>query len=159
MENGKTLARFWSKVRINETTECWDWKGCMRSKEGYGLFSIGRKDLSAPRFAYETFYGPIPKGLNILHSCDNRRCVNPNHLSPGTQSQNLKDCVLRGRHVPPKGERNGMSLLTYEKVSAIRSEYSGAWGSMTRLSEKFGVSVPTVHAIINNKRWKQEERI
>ena len=154
METRKDIVRFWSKVRIDKTTSCWEWKGCMRSKGGYGLFSIGRKNLSAPRFAYETFYGPIPKDLNILHSCDNRRCVNPNHLSPGTQSQNIKDCVSRGRHVPPKGERNGMAKLTWETVDTVRRSFHGKRGDLTKLAKQYGVSISAIHAIVNQNRWR-----
>jgi hypothetical protein len=157
METGKVMARFWSKVRIDKSSPCWEWRGCLRSKDGYGLFSIGRKNLSAPRFAYETFYGPIPKGLNILHSCDNRRCVNPNHLSPGTQTQNIKDCVSRGRHIPPRGEKNGQAKLTYQIVDNIRRSFLSKRGDLTRLAKQYGVSVSAIHAIVNKNRWKQEK--
>lgn len=152
MVSDKIHARFWAKVELGP--ECWNWTGAMRAKDNYGAFTVGRKTFSAPRFAWEMSNGPIPEGLLMMHSCDNRRCVRPSHLEPGTQSQNLKDCVARGRHTPPKGEKNGMSRLTAETVAAIRAEYDGKRGSMTRLSKKYGVGVPSVHNIIRRKQWK-----
>ena len=146
-------ARFWSKVVMGSDC-CWEWDGAYRAKDNYGAFTVGRKTFSAPRFAYEMEYGPIPEGLLILHSCDNRKCIRPEHLEAGTQAKNIKDCVVRGRHVPPKGEKNGMSKLTAETVAAIRAEYDGVRGSMTALSKKYGVGVPSIHNVIRRRRWK-----
>jgi hypothetical protein len=150
--DAKAVSRFWSKV--DKSGSCWIWTGCLRSANGYGLFSIGRRNVSAHRFAYEILNGPIPEGASILHSCDNKKCVNPSHLTAGNQSQNIKDCVKRGRHIAPAGERNGMAKLNRAQVEALRAEYSPARGSLTALAGKFGVSVATVHAIINKKRWR-----
>jgi len=144
--------RFWSKVRKSDG--CWEWTGALRGKESYGVFTVGRKCVSAPRMAYELTHGKIPDGLFILHSCDNKKCVNPMHLTVGTQSQNIKDCVSRKRHIAPIGERNGMSKLTSKQVEDIRSRFDGRYGSMTRLAKDYGVSVPTIHAVINKNRWK-----
>lgn len=151
--NAQILSRFWSKVVVGKDC-CWEWGGAYRANGGYGAFTIGRKTFSASRFSYEMANGPIPNGLWILHKCDNRKCVRPEHLEAGNQSKNLRDCVARGRHVPPKGERNGMAILTALEVGKIRSEYDGKRGSMTRLAKKFGVSVPAVHSVIRRNRWK-----
>lgn len=77
--------RFWPKVE--PTGFCWNWTG---SKEaGYGRFNIDRVPVPAHRFSYETLVGPIPADLHLDHLCRNRACVNPDHLEPVTNYQNM----------------------------------------------------------------------
>lgn len=79
------------------TTEsgCWEWTGWRA--HGYGYFFHEGKDQRAHRVSYELFVGSIPDGLVVMHSCDNRPCVNPDHLSVGTQADNVRDMVAKGR--------------------------------------------------------------
>lgn len=151
----KHKSRFWDKVV--KGPNCWEWIGAYRAKDNYGVFTIGYKSYSAPRLSYEISVGKIPDGLNILHSCDNRRCVNPSHLRPGTQRENLRDCISRGRHIPPKGERNGMSILSALQVKNIRNKFTNKRGQMTSLAKEYGVSIPAIHSIVRGNRWKQED--
>lgn len=91
------LARFWAKVnKAGPThptlgTECWLWTASIKP-QGYGEFWAGEDHVYAHRFAYVLLVGPIPAGLQIDHLCRVRRCVNPAHLQPVTQREN----VLRG---------------------------------------------------------------
>jgi len=83
--------RFWARVEVTKT--CWLWTGS-RSRDGYGKFEPATSVFyKAHRFAYETVVGPIPEGLTLDHLCRVRRCVNPDHLEPVTNQENL----LRGR--------------------------------------------------------------
>ena len=82
-----SLQRFFAKVKI-APGGCWEWQDSLR--DGYGRFNIGCRRVSAHRFAYETFVGPIPDGLEPDHLCRNRSCVNPFHLEPVTRSVNMK---------------------------------------------------------------------
>ena len=82
--------RFWSKVEI--TSGCWNWIGCLR--EGYGRFRFFGKLGQAHRYAYETFIGEIPEGLEPDHLCRNRACVNPQHIELVTRSENVKRGLL-----------------------------------------------------------------
>lgn len=79
---------------------CWLWKGA-RQPNGYGRFSAyskARKTQMAHRWAWILANGPIPDGMRVLHRCDNPPCVNPAHLFLGTDSDNMRDCVAKGRH-------------------------------------------------------------
>lgn len=95
----QVLERFLAKVV--KTSTCWIWVGY--SKNGrYGTIYIAGKSVCAHRASYELFIGPIPDGLEVLHSCDNTKCVNPEHLKAGTHIENMRDCVNKGRKAKTK---------------------------------------------------------
>lgn len=89
--------RFWDCVE--KTDECWIWTGTTDGY-GYGVTSHFRQKIKAHRLSYEMRFGPIPPGLVVRHKCDNPCCVNPNHLELGTQKDNVRDAVSRGRLNP-----------------------------------------------------------
>lgn len=87
--------RFWKHVA--KTEGCWEWTGST-SKKGYGKLNIGGVTKAAHRFSYEIANGPIPEKLFVLHRCDNPPCVRPDHLFTGTNEDNVKDMMKKGRH-------------------------------------------------------------
>lgn len=97
--------RFWEKV--HKTESCWLWTASV--KDGFPYGQIGHPGTRTPRRAHrvswELHNGPIPAGLFVLHKCDNPRCVRPDHLFLGTQSDNLKDAYSKGRMVSPMAGR------------------------------------------------------
>lgn len=95
---------FWRRVSVLGPDECWPWIGPM-SPDGYGQAYDGKRSIQAHRLAYRYGVGEIPTGLWVLHSCDNRRCQNPAHLSAGTPTDNQHGMSVRGR------ARNGHTLL------------------------------------------------
>lgn len=98
--NCHPLERFVSKIDVSGSgSDCWLWTGCL-TERGYGLFWL-RGNVRAHRFSYETFVGPIPDGLVIDHLCRTRACVNPDHLEPVTDREN----VLRGTGPTAKNAR------------------------------------------------------
>lgn len=106
------------------STGCWVWRGT--SKRGYGQITVGRRQLRAHRYAYELLIGPIPESLQIDHLCSTPACVNPTHMEPVTQAENVRRAFERARAHPtePRSQcRNGHPLTvenTYGPFHACR---------------------------------------
>ena len=97
MPSKKDMQRYiMERVSIQENG-CWEWT-MSRTWKGYGQGHVNRKTGKAHRISYEAFIGPIPKGMHVLHECDNPPCCNPDHLWLGTNSDNIRDAVAKGRH-------------------------------------------------------------
>jgi hypothetical protein len=94
----------------------------------------------------------VPSVLNLLHSCDNRKCVNPNHLREGTQQDNVNDAISRGRHA--YGETNGRSKLNVAKVRAIREQYARGGVTHRGLAHQFHVSHGAIGRILRKVDWR-----
>lgn len=92
--------RFWMKATKGAPDECWDWH-CSTKGKGYGQFWYNGKPQRAHRIAWEIEKGNVPKRLNVLHRCDNRKCVNPAHLYLGTNSDNMLDMYRKRRRQTP----------------------------------------------------------
>jgi hypothetical protein len=139
---------FWNRIKKGTDGECWTCTGATNAF-GYGTMSEGL----AHRTAYELTNGPIPKGLNILHRCDNRPCCNPSHLVVGTQAENVADCVSKNRHKGAPGETNAAHLLTSEKVLEMRRIYKAGGKRYSDIAKDFGVSEPCASQAIRGYTW------
>jgi hypothetical protein len=141
--------RFW--VKVEKTGSCWQWRGCL-SDTGYGNFYDSRRWL-AHRYSWDIHVGPIPRGMCVLHHCDNRACVRPDHLFLGTKRQNSQDMVMKGRHRVPslKGSQHGEAKLTERDVLSILRTYKR--GNGRELAKKYDVSPSLISLIVRRKAW------
>ena len=143
--------------RLAQHGECLEWQP-KSNVNGYGRFNIGSRDtvfrqFLAHRVSLEVKLGRnLIDGLDALHSCDNPKCCNPNHLREGTHKENMEDAVLRGQH--PKGERNGHAKITEDDVRAIRASYNGGGILLREIGEKYSMALSSVWSIVHRKRWK-----
>lgn len=145
--------RFWRKVKKGEG--CWLWIGG-KTSGGYGEIQINGKKCYAHRVSWQLFNREIPRGLYVLHHCDNPPCVNPNHLFIGTQSINILDANNKGRAKPPimKGEDHACAKLTLMEVREIRKLYQEGQTNKTKIAKLYGVSDMNIFKIINRKTWR-----
>jgi hypothetical protein len=142
--------RFWSKVV--KTDGCWLWSGTLQSK-GYGFFSFRGRMITAHRFSWLLKEGGIPDGLQVLHRCDNKVCVNHDDcLFLGTNLENHQDKARKGRSARFPGESNPSSKITAEVASGIRALN----GHLVHASiaEIYGISRSQVGRIMRNEQWR-----
>lgn len=146
--------RFWSKVdRSGGPDACWPWTRA--THQGYGWFRLRGVSITASRFAWRITHGPIPVGLYVCHTCDNRPCCNPAHLWLGTQADNVRDMFAKGRQGTgrARGEAVGGARLTETAVRSIR-DLHGAGRSKRSLGFAFGVSRRTVQQVLSGDTWR-----
>jgi hypothetical protein len=141
--------RFWSKVDKRGKDECWPWKGS-KTNGGYGRFTLPNHiGTTAHRFSWSLKYSMPSPELEVCHKCDNRECVNPNHLFVGTPKDNALDKVSKGRQSRLHGETNPQAKLKEEQIKMIRSSTLGH----SALAKELGVDYSRIYQIRNGKGW------
>lgn len=148
-ERKSTSKRFAEK--ISKTKSCWLWLGKGRSN-GYGMFSLNGKNKLAHRCSYQFYKGTFSEKLFVLHTCDNRICVNPDHLFLGSQADNITDCVNKKRNA--FGEKCGRSKLTKDQVLSIRNLLKTEM-SHGKIASLFGVKRATISQINRGYSWSK----
>lgn len=131
---------------------CWEWTGSI-DQNGYGVMNIAKKHKRAHRISYECFYGKIPENSFICHHCDNRKCINPEHIYCGDSETNSKDMDDRKRRNALKGEENPRSRLKNDDVLKIRELYKQGVNGV-ELSKLFNCPHTLIYSIINRKLWR-----
>jgi len=142
--------------QVVPTSGCWNFAG-RKNDDGYGVITKGRAPYLAHRAAYEVWTGPIPSGHLIRHTCDNRQCINPEHLLTGMPVDNTRDAVERQRMA--NGERHGMHKLTDHEVSAMRCEYARGGVTQRALARRYGCSQAQVSNVLLRKQRADETRL
>lgn len=133
-------------------TPCRVWTGAKRGSLGYGARSIDGRIWYVHRWEWTRAHGPIAPGVKILHRCDQPDCAELSHLFEGSQGDNVRDCVAKGRarfgHLP--GERSGRSKLTAGQVRLIRTRD----GLLREVAAEFGVSLWAIADIRKGRTWR-----
>lgn len=175
-------SRFWSKVHKSDGG-CWLWAGA-RVSDGYGSMRVGQHALGAHRIAYVLQIGSIPVGVSVLHRCDNRACVRPDHLFLGSQNDNIADMIRKGRDNKASGDRNASRLypgihrwgprhtlrlhpeqqargervanakLKESQVIEIRRRWKMGEASQHALAREYGVTLSAIHQIVIGRTWR-----
>jgi len=141
--------RFYSKIKKCEN-DCWEWIGTMFNN-GYGAFALEQKPRLAHRMMWFYEKGIFPTGV-IIHSCDNRKCVNIDHLRDGTQYENIHDMIDKGRRVINYSENNGNAKLTFQQAQEIRERFRTEKGLVQHIvAKEYGVNRSVISRIIHNK--------
>ena len=131
---------------VNKTKNCWLWTGQL-SPNGYGILSATEWGNSAHRISWNIFKGKIDGELLVLHKCDVKTCVNPDHLFLGTHKDNSNDKVAKNRTI--RGDKVKGSKLTEQKVLEIRNS-NECWNV---LANRYGVSPQTIYEVKAKKTW------
>lgn len=153
--------RFMAKVNVHGGNHCWNWAGS-KSGSGYGQFWDGKRNIPAHWFLLTK---RPQHGQEACHHCDNKLCVRPSHIFIGSRSDNMKDCVSKGRLRPENGCRamlkvrkvhigvnNHECKLTQEQALIARACPTKR-GAASALAKAFGVSLPVICDIRQGKRW------
>ena len=140
--------RILAGVRV-ELGPCWEWQGTLRN--GYGAMSVGGQMAYVHRLSHETFIGPIPPRQVIAHRCDNRRCVNPEHLFAAPHRVNMLDMVLKGRQA--RGERHGRAKLTRRDVEHIKQLKRDGELTSADVGTIFDIHADHIRAIWAGRYW------
>lgn len=150
------IRRFWEKVE--KTENCWNWTGAL-GHTGYGTAWIRGFPYRAHRVSM-LLSGTLTPGKHALHTCDNRRCVNPAHLFEGTHDENMKDAKAKGKFknnggIPPHflGSEHANAKLSEDQVRAIRLSSS----TNAELARLYSVTPQCIHRIRKRLCWTHIE--
>jgi hypothetical protein len=155
-------ARFWAKVNkdgpipahMPHLGKCWVWTAF--TNKGYGTivkWKHGEAPMRAHIGSWILHIGPVPKHIYVLHRCDNPSCVNPAHLFLGSNSDNVRDMVIKGRQT--RGDKHHLSKLNSSQVLKIRTIWSRKNRPMqSELADLFGVKEDTIWQVVNRRTWK-----
>ena len=148
MKNGdRLLTRLMARTTFEPNSGCWLWMGFVHPR-GYGHMKVGTRNHRVHRLSYHLHTGIDPGSLHVMHSCDVRICINPAHLSLGSNRENIDDKVRKGRH--QFGERTPIAVLTEADVLAIRR----ATGTLREIGQEFGICRDHVFRIRKRLAWR-----
>jgi hypothetical protein len=134
-----TIEDFWTKVNKTTSTGCWEWTAG-KVKDGYGSFKMNKQWRQTHRWVM-MFEGHDIKDKVVMHKCDNPSCVNPDHLTLGTQADNVQDMHAKGRYVKPLSKLSDLDIIDIRTSNL----------SLSKISKKYNISIPYASNIRNYK--------
>jgi hypothetical protein len=151
MRRNRPVGERFAENCVKRDSGCWEWIGSP-ARAGYGRLKIGRRYEFAHRLSWRLHHGAIQDGLCVLHKCDNRICVNPDHLFVGTIQDNTDDMMRKGRDRPQIGSQKTQAKLIEAKVATIKARLERG-ESQSNLAIEFNVSRQTINHIAKGRRW------
>jgi hypothetical protein len=158
MKTRSVSDRFWDLVSKDgpvirpDLGQCWIWIG-QPNFWGYGVFATGPRGRTvAHRMSWILTHGLIPEDIFVLHKCDNRRCVRPDHLFLGTRADNAAD--MRSKDRQARGSRTAGARLTEDAVRHIRAHAKDRRSDFVAFAEEFGVHPDTIRFVVRRKTWR-----
>lgn len=136
------ILRFLSRIEI--VGECWEWSGA-RMGTGYGEINIGGKIHKCNRIAFLIFNGYLHDCLSVIHTCDNKACVRPEHIYQGTHTMNMIDKMMKGK--------GGVSKLTPHQITCIR-KLNSKYFNQVKLAKMFNIGQPHISMVVRRKVWE-----
>ena len=138
--------KIWSKTTVLGDDDCWEWNGA-KNMSGYGIMRKNGRQVKVHRIVAEEYYPKeFAKAECVRHLCNNKSCVNPKHLRPGTHKENMEDTARAGIR---KGELNGNSKLTNQQ----RNEIYNSDLSTSELCDMYNIGPKAIRGIKNNPLW------
>jgi len=132
-----------------ESNNCMEWTGTIH-RDGYGILWRGRERY-AHRHSYVIHKGSIPPGLCIRHTCDNKKCVNPEHLIIGTRRDNTKDALDRGLILQGSRRRSDVSE---DDVLEARKAFHGGKQTLRELSKRLNMGLSQTSDVLWGRLWR-----
>lgn len=142
--------KLFNKIMPEPNTGCWIWIGAY-DNTGYGRYKMGNTTEAAHRVLFRLYKDKIQKGFLICHSCDNRFCVNPDHLFAGTHQDNADDMINKKRHI--YGEKKWCAKFKESDIINVRNLYDSGITQM-EIALKYNCSQSHISEITTRKQWK-----
>jgi hypothetical protein len=146
-----SLDELLEKYAVVRGEGCWLW-GKSLDTHGYGQCSIAGKRGLAHRAVFRLATGIDPAGRVVMHTCDTPACVNPKHLKLGTQLDNIRDRVRKGRSGAARGDNAPWSKLSSDKVKTLRRRFDGG-ECRSDLARAYGISKTQMYRVVKGESW------
>lgn len=149
-----TMNRLLRYSHDDSQTGCRIWDGQINKPGGYGRIGYRGRQWRAHRLSYTLLWAKIPEGMDLLHSCDNPLCINPQHLRPGTHAENIKEAYQKGRKSVSQGPNHPRFCLSEKQALEVIESTD----PVAAIAARFGVSKSMIYRLKNGNTWKSRSK-